>query len=475
QLWSDGWSEKIIRNYFNKYYNRFYLFDERYPFYQVANLLSKEDDQKLGMEYSPIVKLILDKASGNNPTLWDHNTDDQKNFISLSTAVRWLVTQQTFNLGGTKSDPKDRTSSDAPTARNMHILIHGKNLFETLMYNLCIYNIEAGKPLKINDQFLDDKPCWEQDLGFESHQKQVLGYLDYMTWQPCWLKLKYNTTNPDKVQEVLIGNGYRFKLPSEDILWPDPLCMYYKKNDKTAKKNKTGWGTYSIKRDRAVWRDLDAMFVSNVQSSGNSGLKANEIIHPAAFNLFGNLLKDGYDLPQINLLSFHIYGIAPESGHNKVYLWRHEIYSVPLEFLTKSDETETALLISNFKKCIKETEYISKALIRSLRILTAEDKDDETNSTNSIKGKNSSKEGDPEENQRLFRNALSVYWAHLSLTVHELLRNLPENRQQAIIEWENEVKKAAFNALNYASQGYENSGQSLKQVALAEIELCKSF
>ena len=353
-------------------------------------------------------------------------------------------------------------------------MIRGKNLFETLMYNLCIYNIDAGKPFSINDQSLNDQPCWEQDLSFDSHQKQVLGYLDYMTWQPCWLKLKYNNANPDKIQEVLIGNGYKFELPVEDILWPDPLCMYYKRNDKKTKKNKTGWGTYSIKRDRAVWRDLDAMFATNADSSSNPGLKSNEIIYPASFNLFGNLLKDGYKIPQINLLSFHIFGIAPESGHNKVYLWRHETYSVLLEFLTKSDEAETALLISSFKECIKKSEYISKVLIQSLRILTAKEKDAEETDEVSLKNENT-KEGDPEKDQRLFRGALSVYWSYLSLSVHDLLKNLPENRQLTIDSWKKEVKKAANEAISYAFQGYEHSGSSLKRIALAEIKFNKAF
>ena len=109
-LWSDGWLEKVVRSYFDSYYNRFYLFDKHHPFYQVPNLLSKDDNKKLGMDYSPIIGLTFDKASGNNQTLWDHNIDDQKNLVSLSTAAKWLVTQQTFNLGGTKSDPnpKDR-------------------------------------------------------------------------------------------------------------------------------------------------------------------------------------------------------------------------------------------------------------------------------------------------------------------------------------------------------------------------------
>lgn|GEM_PF-2520989 len=473
RLWNNGW-EYEVTNYLNNKYDRFFLFDQKYPFFQAPNLVSKEEDPENGLNYWPITGITFNKASNNNPTIWDHNTDDQSIEVSLDVAARWLVSQQLFNLGAMKSGKKaeDKSSSDSPTTRHMHFLIRGKNLFETLMYNLCLYNIDADKPFV--GQSSDDKPCWEQDLKFDSHQKEVLGYLDYMTWQPNWIKLKFNKNNPRKVSKVLVSGGYKFEPLSDDIPRFDPLCMYYRIDTKT---KKLGWEPYKMKRERSVWRDLNALFPISDGSTNNSSSKIKEIKRPSAIELFANLMKSDLKLPKIKYLPIDIYGVSTQPGQNKIHLWRQETYSIPLDFITKPDEAETALLIKYFNYSITRSEKIARTLIRSLRILIGKDvvnSEENTEKTRKKTKENIKPYSDSlEENQKLFCNALSVYWANLSISFQSFIAELTENRKQAINNWENEIRIAAFKALDFASQGYEESGQALKRVSLAQIMLQK--
>ena len=67
---SKVFNQKILTRYFNQYRNRFELFSDIHPFFQLAGLETKEPIS--------VNRLATECASGHNATLFDHSNDQEE-------------------------------------------------------------------------------------------------------------------------------------------------------------------------------------------------------------------------------------------------------------------------------------------------------------------------------------------------------------------------------------------------------------
>lgn len=136
---------KPFEKYFSVWYDRFWLFDDEYPFYQSNAVKGK---CKMNSTAKMIGSLF---ESGNKPRLFT-DRNDKGRLLSYPEAARWLLHIICFDDIAAKNPTPKRTWAGKLSL----IATKGKNLFETLMLN---YNAECDSE---NDVYIS-KPSWEQD------------------------------------------------------------------------------------------------------------------------------------------------------------------------------------------------------------------------------------------------------------------------------------------------------------------------
>lgn len=159
-IWEDGTFPSILFEYLEKWHDRFYLFDEKYPFYQVT----KDDiaPDKISKNKASIVsgKNInrLISESGNKIALFSPKSSEKNNKEILTEAevARWLITFQGYTgLADKVIFGKDKYKASKGWLFDIGgVYLKGNNLFETLMVNSVLNNTHK---LEIYFQ----NPCWE--------------------------------------------------------------------------------------------------------------------------------------------------------------------------------------------------------------------------------------------------------------------------------------------------------------------------
>ncbi len=133
ELWRAGrWPEKPLQRYFDQWYERFDLFHPEHPFFQAP-------DERV----KPKSVLHLIYSTGNNPTLFSHETDEQAKALSAAEAARALLASQTFHIAGLSG--LEEKFTDAPWTRGVCFLVQGETLFQTLALNLIRYPESEGR------------------------------------------------------------------------------------------------------------------------------------------------------------------------------------------------------------------------------------------------------------------------------------------------------------------------------------------
>ena len=163
-----------VRRYFSEWGYRFDLLDTEYPFYQDVLLsdVSRAPVSRLAFysDAMPMVKRRWEKAS---PPL-----------MKLGAVARYLLAYQTFDVGGFKSiavPGENNSAKEAPLRSASVVMIQGRNLFETILFNMALYNPEAGLPWPCDAAL--DIPAWERVERNVAGPREPHGYLDWVTTQ----------------------------------------------------------------------------------------------------------------------------------------------------------------------------------------------------------------------------------------------------------------------------------------------------
>lgn len=158
-LWRKGQFPPIVGEYLEKWRDRFYLFDEQYPFFQVrkqdisGNKINKA--QASSVSGKNINRLISE--SENKIALFSPRYETQSNKEKLTAAeiARWLITFQGYTgLSDKVIFGKEKYKSSKGWLFDLGaIYLKGENLFQTLLLNCALP--DDRNILQIQ------KPCWE--------------------------------------------------------------------------------------------------------------------------------------------------------------------------------------------------------------------------------------------------------------------------------------------------------------------------
>lgn len=281
-LFREGLPADRIDAYLEKWKNRFWLFDERYPFGQHPYI--KAD------EIEPWTKLTPEFNARSNKVLFDHTDTRNPGVISPRNAARWLLTTTHFSISG------GRGYYPSPSPNAMMCIPIGRNLSETFLFNLVPY---ANREVQKGDQ-----AQWEKEplaLPLATPKRAARGYADIFTWQSRFVQLEADGDGNVSRLRFIAGEG--FENPTRE---PDP--MQPSKPDK-----EHGWLPVQFRGDRATWRDFDALL------PGPEGLEPKTIQHSLAL-----VIRNG-TVPK----SILVLGLRYEPPNANLDFWRQDQFVLP--------------------------------------------------------------------------------------------------------------------------------------------------
>lgn len=160
-LWQLGrLPERPIREYLDKWHDRFWLFHPQRPFWQVP-------EAAIGTEYSSAKLNGELSESGNKLRLFPSYAGIGKAELSYAQAARWLLYLNGFDDTSSKPKAKGRPSPGAGWLGKLGLIqAVGKNLFETLLLNLTL--LRDGESM-----WGAEKPCWELDAPRSAERTEI--------------------------------------------------------------------------------------------------------------------------------------------------------------------------------------------------------------------------------------------------------------------------------------------------------------
>ena len=275
--------EKIMA-YLEKWHDRFWLFDEKYPFGQNPNVPQDKIE--------PWTKLTAEYNATSNKVLFDHTNTTEPGSREPKECARWLLSTMSFSISG------GRGYYPSPSPNAMMCIPLGRDLQETLCYNLV--------PYTNRDVMQGDSALWEREpkalpLGI---QKQCAsGYADLYSWQARMVLLEDIDSGKVRFTRFVAGQGFENTSNSRD-----PMQPY--KVDKTR-----GILPVQFREDRGTWRDFDSLLPEPNPES------APQTIHHA-IHLAGRKVDS---MPR----SVLVLGLKYKPPNANVDFWRMERFTLP--------------------------------------------------------------------------------------------------------------------------------------------------
>lgn len=442
RLWRAGrWDADALHAYFDRWYDRFDLFNKTYPFYQSAE--PPRDPEALN-------RLSLTHAY--NSTLFEHQADGEAFTVSAARAAEWLVTMQACGIG---TGPPFNPYPAGPLINALLVMVQGRTLFETLALNLIEYHPKRNKPIP-GPRKGPDLPIWEHDENPYPPDPKIFylpGYLGYLTFQVRTVHL-YPVYEEGTlcVRECALAQGARW----DNRAIEDPMKVY-----RTPKKKDSIALPLRLNRDRAIWRDSGALFRLQVRESDEAKYRP-----PLAFDMLAKCVEDGYvDRAQTyNYITIGLFN-KPQA---KLHYHRHARMPLPLAYFDKSQENEP--LEEQLRLALQRAEDAAVALNKAVRdmarwIVSPADK----------------KKAHGDDVKAVFAR-LDVeprYWSRLEVPFQHFMSDLPADPEEAMDSWKATLQNTARRAFEEAASSFDDPLRGLKAATLArgtlEIGLARAL
>lgn len=230
-LFREGLPGERITAYLDEWRDRFWLFDEKYPFGQIPTFEPTT--------WRAWMVLAAEHNADNAKVLFDHVDVDAPGTISGGAAARWILATQTFSVSCGKSELSH--TGTAPSATAAMAIPLGDDLQDTLLFSLVPQNREITAA---------DLPLWERypesvESLKEGIKRTASGYADRYTWRARSVRLALNDSG--RIRTLAFASG----VGNSTVDQNDPMLAYRIDEKK---------GKLPIQfRDRGLWRDFDSL------------------------------------------------------------------------------------------------------------------------------------------------------------------------------------------------------------------------
>ena len=285
-IWREVWNSKkfpdAVFKYLEQWHDRFYLFDDKYPFLQV--LKQDIDSKKLGGKSSSeisgknINRLISE--SNNKVAVFSpkDNVDNNKSSLNEAQLARWIITLQSYvGLADKTMFGTEKYKASKGWLFDLGgIYIEGENLFGTLMLN-CVLVGEMQSPEK------KQKPCWEYSGAENIENSFYETFIDNISQlYTRWSRAIY--INPDISIDKPISVSI-VKLPDinhkDAFIEPMTVWQYNKERE-----NKDKYTPRKHKVEESMWRSFGLL---TLQESDDGILKNHK---PGIMEWLNKISKD---------------------------------------------------------------------------------------------------------------------------------------------------------------------------------------
>jgi len=282
-IFRNGLPDEKIRGYLEKWRDRFWLFDEKYPFGQNPNVARDRIE--------PWTKLAAEYNATSNKVLFDHTDTRNPSARNVNECARWLLATMNFSIAG------GRGYYPSPSPNAMMCIPLGRTLHETLCYNLV--------PYPNREVMSEDSALWEREpkrLPLETAKVMAHGYADLYTWQPRMILLHEVPSGGVALVRFVAGQGFENQSDSSDPMQPYKIDKIH------------GKLPIQFREDRGTWRDFDSLLPD--------GSTLAPITVQNALRLSGNISAS---LPE----SVLVLGLRYTPPNANVDFWRMECFALP--------------------------------------------------------------------------------------------------------------------------------------------------
>ena len=321
--------EAKVRWYFHDspWADRFGLFDEAFPFWQCPGLVNIDTKTKAERPVA-VASLIHSVASGNNKTLFSHQTDDGDFSLNAAEAARALVTAQYFSVGGLHKKSSNyfgfqQSCYHAPFVPGMPCIVMGDTLFESIVLNMlpgeyrgaALSKMDLGAPpwTENREQSIDSKRAVA-----ENSTTIPESYLDYLLPRSRHIRLlrEEERDGTPAVREMHIAQGVAW----ESKIEPWFVKVQYGKNSEIR--------PLQLNLDRAVWRSSTAYLGWRSTDQDKQQVK---YLAPENLRAYGRYCSRTNRPPA----PLAIFALASDKA--KSLAWRHETLDLPVEVIEDND------------------------------------------------------------------------------------------------------------------------------------------
>lgn len=320
-LFKSGLPSEKITFYLGKWRDRFWLFDETYPFGQNPNVPKGEIE--------PWTKLTAEHNATSNKVLFDHTNTKKPGAREPKECARWLLSTMTFSISG------GRGYYPSPSPNAMMCLPLGRNLHQSLCYCLVPY---PNREVMRGDSALWE--CEHKTLPLSTPKQEASGYADLYTWPARMVLLEELPSGQVSIMRFVAGQGFENQSRN-----PDPMQPH--KADKTQGKLPV-----QFREDRGTWRDFDSLLPDNL------GLAPMTIQN--ALRLAGNRIDN---MPE----SVLVLGLRYDPPNANLDFWRMERFALPEALAGKlSVRTEIRQLLIEAEEAQKSLWVACSSFARDL-------------------------------------------------------------------------------------------------------------
>lgn len=429
EVWNKGrFESQKAEEYFAEWRHRFDIFDKERPFYQHT--------EKLITNPIPYNSLLLESASANNATLFDHNFDSNNIEIRISDLARIIITAQAYSVQGGVSKPFN--FSNSTMLNGVIFWINEENVFKTIMLN--------SAPVGID--FKSENLRWEKDSLIKSELRHPVDYADYLTWQSRRFIYEIDEIDDNTVSSTVL-KIYRSMGDKIDGIFRDPLFAY--------RKGKKEIYPYRYMLEKALWRDSNLIFNKFTEEDGGAPKNLEWITN--------NIEELGYDIDyEFNLES---YGIMNDQA--KIVLWRKE--KLPFFPNIQRDYEKTKIVNDILELADKQSSVIYFAKLELGKQILYQGKAQENEKLSS----------DERKDIKGYADKLGIdqnYWARLENPFYQYLDKIAkmkdEDEDEKIIDdWRNTIYRAALDSFDEATSNLNSNAKQIKAKTIARRHIYK--
>lgn len=258
-LWKKGEFPDIVNEYLERYCHRFYLLDEKYPFFQFPEI--GEPEYPYSATDNSINKLNGKILEGDprKPRLF---MSQYQTGLEYSAAARWLFYTNGYapSKSGNPGKKKKRESTGAAYLGKLGgIYASGKNLFETLLLNL-----------NLRESTCVQKPIWEVEPQINNFWAIPDNLAQLFTYPSRQLLLKANEENQiiEYRLDLAVSN---FEYAPNLKIEPFTFWRYDTRLDVGKWKVKEGFVPKRHDPDKYFWQEMQT-FSSIEEKKYNPGI-----------------------------------------------------------------------------------------------------------------------------------------------------------------------------------------------------------